>query len=411
MSYPSALASVLYSPESSWAETSTTFSTRLPVVGAVDVSGLQQAKLDTMRVVQLAQGAEAQVTGFQGGSFKTKLWLPGHGSTTSGATSATSIPTLLAYALAQGSGATPPAGTTLTGGTATAPTTTASATFTAGQLCRIGANGDSRGNGQFYAVTSHVTTTLNLKTGMSGAPSNGDVLYSAETIYISELPSTTSITGLRFTAMSANLQYNMHGCWAKSISFGIPVNGELPFVEIEWGVSRWTYGNATFPTTTTPENFAPAPGGGAGASFFFNTYGTATRATRSIRANTNAAINVALNNIPIIGVGSVGTTQAIVGCQRGPAKITFEWTEDAPTVTTSPQLETDFETISHGLLTLSNTAGTAMGLYMPKMIPTGSKPVQFNDGGINRIKHTYQCAADETQTTNLLASALRIGFA
>lgn len=409
MSYPSALASVLYAAESSWAETSTTFGTRLPVVGAVDVSGLQQSKIDTMRVVQLAQGGEAQATGFQGGSFKTKFWLAGHGSTTSGAVSATALPTLLAYAL--GGSSTGPAGTTLTGGTATVPTTTASATFTAGQLCRIGAHGDTRGNGQFYAITSHVTTSLTLKNAMAASPSNGDVLYSAETVWINELPSTTSITGIRMTAKTANLQYNMHGCWARSISFVVPVNGELPSVEIEWGVSRWTYGNATFPDTTTPDSFTPAPGGGGGSSFFFNAYGTATRATRSVRANSNTTLTVALNNIPIMGPGGNTASQNIVGCQRGPANITFEWVEDAPTVTTSPQLETDFETISHGLLTMSNTAGTAMGLYMPKMVPIGDKPVQFSDGGINRLRYRYACRADETQTTNLLASAVRIGFA
>ena len=408
MSLPSALSSISYAAESSWGENVTTFGTRLAIVGApVDASGLEQVKLDTQRVSQYAQGGEAHAVGFRGGSFKIKMWLCGHGSTTSGATSATALPTLLGYVIGGGPGS-PPSGTTLTGGTATVPTTTASGTFTAGQLCRIGSNADTRGNGQFYAVSSHVTTTLTLLNAMAGSPTNGDVLYSAETIYTNELPSTADITGLRFLLQTANLQYECHGCWARNYTLSVPVNGELPSIEIEFGVSWWTYSSATFPSTTSPDNFTPAPAGGGGSSFFFNTKGTATRATRSVRS---FGINVALNNIPIEGVGGVDQYQKVVGCKRGPATITVEWTEDAPATTTSPQVATDYTTTAHGLITWSNSAGSAMGAYFPKMVMVGNMPFQMNDGGINRLKYTYRALADETQTTNILASAMRIAFA
>jgi hypothetical protein len=135
---------------------------------------------------------------------------------------------------------------------------------------------------------------------------------------------------------------------------------------------------------------------------------TATRATRSVRS---FGINVALNNIPIEGVGGVDQYQKVVGCKRGPATITVEWTEDAPATTTSPQVATDYTTTAHGLITWSNSAGSAMGAYFPKMVMVGNMPFQMNDGGINRLKYTYRALADETQTTNILASAMRIAFA
>ena len=135
MSRPSALGTICYAAESSWGEDVTTFGTRLAIANQVDASGLEQSRIPTNRTVQMLNGGTFEAVGMMGGSFRTRFFLAGHGSTTSGATSATSLPTLLGYVFGGGPGS-PAAGSTFTGGTATAPTTTASATFTAGQLCR-----------------------------------------------------------------------------------------------------------------------------------------------------------------------------------------------------------------------------------------------------------------------------------
>ena len=76
-------------------------------------------------------------------------------------------------------------------------------------------------------------------------------------------------------------------------------------------------------------------------------------------------------------------------------------------------MTTDFAatTASHALWTSNTTAGQSIGVYMPNLIPTGANGVQFDDGGINRVRRQYKARADETRATDLLASALRIGFA
>lgn len=409
MSRPSALGTICYASESSWGEDVTTFGTRLPIANQVDASGLEQSLIETNRTVQMLNGGTFAAVGTMGGSFRTRFFLAGHGSTTSGATSATSLPTLLGYVFGGGPGS-PAAGSTFTGGTATAPTTTASATFTAGQLCRGGAFGDGRAAGRFAAILSHVTTTMTLLTAFAGAPTNGDVLYSAETVYASELPSSSAITGLRFLLQTANMEYECHGCWPKSVTISIPVNGELPTIEIEWGVSWWRHSTATFPSATSVDAFTPAPSGGAQFSAFFNAYGTATAATRTIRS---LSISYGMNNIPVVGPGGVNQYQTITGCVRAPADISVEWVEDATTATASPQSNTDFTatTASHMLITTNATAGTAMGIYFCNLIPTGMNGVQFSDNGINRVKRMYKARADETRATDLLASAFRIAFA
>ena len=403
------LGAICYAAESSWGEDVTTFGIRLPIANQVDASGLEQSLIPTTRTVQLLNGGTFEAIGGMGGSFRTKHFLAGHGSTTSGATAATSLPTLLGYVFGGGPGS-PAAGSTFTGGTATAPTTTASATFTAGQLCRGGSFGDAKGNGRFAAILSHITTTMTLLTAFDAAPTAAQVLYSAETIYASELP-TSTITSLRFLLQTANMEYEAHGCWPKSVSISLPVNGELPTIEIEWGVSWWRHSTATFPSALSVDNFTPAMSGGATCSFFFQAYGTATAAYRTIRS---LSVTYTMNNVPIVGPGGVNQFQTVTGCVRGPADIQLDWVEDATAATASPQSNTDFTatTASHALLTTNcAAAGQAVGVYWPNLIPTGMNGVQFSDGNVNRVKRSYKARADETRATDLLASAMRIAFA
>lgn len=416
MSLPSALGAVCYEAETTFGENTSTFSIRLNHQGEVDASGLEQARIECNNVQQYLQGGDMSFIGVKGGSFKLRLYLPGHGSTTAGSMSSTAIPTLLGYVV--GDSMTGPSGTTFTGGTASVPTTTASGTFTAGMLVRGGlakvgnTAADGRASGQFAAVASHSATTMTLLTAFPGAPTNGDVLYSTEMVHTVELPSSTkiSMTGLRFLLQTANQQYECHGCYARSYSLTMGVNGEPPMIEIDFGVSWFIPVAPTFPSAVSVQTFNPAPSGGGNTSWFFQAQGTVTRATRTIRS---FAVNVSVNNLPQVGPGGADQYQVVIGCVRGPARISVTWTEDAGAASTTPQVNTDWEntTAKHGLLTLSSATGSAMAVYFPKMIPMDKRPVQFADGGVNRVRYTYSAHADETRATDLLASAMRIAFA
>jgi len=407
-----ALGFLAYEAESTFGENVSTFTTGISTLAPVDTSGLSHAKVAAGRTVQFLQGGDPHISTVMGGSFKTKHYLCGHGSATSGSMSLTDVPTLLGIIL--GASSASASGTTFTGGTATAPTTTSSGTFAAGALVRAGTGvagstaSDTRGSGQVAAISTHATTTLNLLTALPGAPNNADVLHSAEMVYITEA-AATAITGTRWLLQSANLEYECHGCYPTAIAInGLGPDGSLPSFDVTWGVSWFKYSTATFPSATSPQKFLPAPSGGANYSFFFQTQGTATRSTRTVRS---MSISINLGVTPIMGPGGTNQYQVIVGATRTPSSIAWEWVEDAPAATTSPQLETDWTTTMHGLLTLSATAGSAMGIYSPKLCPMDSKPVQFNDGGLNRVRYRYAAYAGDTTTTDLTASAIRFGFA
>jgi hypothetical protein len=408
MSLPSTLSAALYVAENTFGEDATP-TIRMPIIDPVDLSGLLQNKLPTNRAVQHLNDGTPEVDGPQGGTFRTRFYLTGHGSTTSGATALTSLATMLGYVFG-GAVASAASGTTTTGGTAAAPTTTASATFTAGTLCRIGAGGsspDGRGSGQFAAIASHVTTTLNLLTALGASPNNGDVLYSAENVYTLELPSSlAAVTGLSWRLLTGNLQIDAHGCYASSVTITAPINGELPVIEIEWTCARWEFVSETFPTATTGEEFSPAPAGPTG-SVFVQAKGTATRATRVI---TGLTINVSTGIVPITAPGG-GAYQAVVGARRTPMEISVEWEEEAPAASATPASDTDFGQEKHLLYTLNSFTGRAVGIYFPRLVPTAARPTQNQNNNLNRQMRRYLARTGDTRTTDLTASAIRLAFA
>jgi hypothetical protein len=407
MSRASALGAALYNTEASWGEAVNTFATRMPTLDMLDVSGLVREKVEAARTVQFLNDGTEHIDGVFGGSFVTRFYLTGHGSATSGATPATSLPTMLQYVL----GAAPAAasGTTAAAGsTATVVNTAASDTIADGALVRVGTNGDGRGGGQFAAVSTHITTVMTLLTALGGAPNNGDVIHSAEVVHVLELPSSlAAMTGLRWRLLSANGQFDCHGCFATRVSIVLPVNGELPTIEIEWAVSWWEFQSTTFPTATTQEEFEPAPCGPTG-SFFFQTKGTATRATRIA---TSLAIGIELNTVAIRAPGGVNAGQAVVGARRNPMRITVEFEEEAPTATTTPQSDIDWDEQKHLLYTCNSIAGRALAAYFPRLCPMGTRPSQNSTDGQNRQVRRYAAYTGDARTTDLEAAAIKLAFA
>lgn len=407
MSNPGALGAISYATESAFGEDVTTFATlRLAIVTQVDVSGLQHHKQDPKRTVQYRNDGSQWILMTQGGSFKTKLYLTGHGSTTAGATTAGLHETLLGYVFGNTT-VSAANGTTCTGGTSTAPTTTASGTFTSGSLCRIGGISDGRGNGQFLAISTHAATTLNLLTGTDVAPNNADVLYSAVNIYPSENPTAVSVQSLRFLLQTANLCYEAHGCYPTAVTFAGLNPGELPSIEVTWGVSWWRYSTATFPSTTTAEVFQPAAN--AAGSVAVQPFGTATRAKLTAR---NFTLTYKLGIAPLMGYGGINQYQSTVGVRRIPDVIDIKFLIDADAQTTTPALDALAvgTTGQQVLLTLNPTIGTAVGMYFPNMA-VSERSLQKIDKNINRYEFGARALCSTTTTSDLTLSAFRMAFA
>jgi hypothetical protein len=407
VSNPSALGAICYESESSWAEDITTFATyRVSNRGPVDCSGLEHAKEDAGRTEQYRNAGSQHVLMTQGGSFKMLLDLTGHGSTMVGSPTLSARETLLGIVFGNVA-LSASASTTLTGGTAAVPTTTASGTFSAGGLCRIGTLGDTDGNGQMFSIATHVTTSLTLHGALDGAPQNGAVLYPVAQMYPSSSPTSTSITGTRFLLQTANLQYECHGCYPMSASFSGLNTGERPTVEITWGVSWWRYSTATFPSAVSSDTFNPSPV--AAGSFNVQTVATTTRNTRSVRG---VSIEYTLGIVPLMGPGGVSAYQKTVGATRVDDKCRISWTEDADAATTSPVLP-GYGTATnskHIEYTLSTTDGSAVGFKFPNVC-VDAVPIQKDDGGINRLSCSGMAYTSSTTTNALTLAHMVLGFA
>ncbi len=406
MANPSALGSIEYEAESGWAEDVSTFAThRLPLVAPIDVSGLVHSKVAPDGVYQRRQEGSQYILMTQGGSFKTKLDLAGHGATTAGSPTVDAIETFLGLDFGN-VGLSASASTTLTGGTAAAPTTTASATFPAGGLCRVGALGDADGDGQMYPITTHVTTTLTLAAALRATPANGAVLYPVVQLYPSSAPTSNAITGTRFRLQTANLQYTCHGCWPMSASISGLAPGGRPQIEVTWGVSRWGYSTGTFPSTVTSNRYNPAPV--AAGSLHINSVGTSTRAEYYCRDFT---LDYTLGVEMLKGPGGVGAYQDIIGATRTSDDVKVGFTVDADAATTSPVLPGwGTGTTAKSLMYTTSTApGSAVGIWLPNVCVT-SVPIQMADGNINRFRFEGSAYTTSTTTTALTLAAFILGL-
>lgn len=406
MSNPAALGAICYEAESAFGEDVTTFAThRYPVVGAVDTSGLVHTKVAPERVVQYRNDGTQWVLMTQEGTVKVRFDWAGHGTTTVGSPSIDAIETILGLVVGNVA-LSASASTTLTGGTATIPTTTASGTFSAGGVCWIGAGGlsaDGRGNGQLYPISTHSTTNLTLLANMDGAPSNGDVLAPAVMIYPSEAPTTVSITGIRLLLLTANLCYECHGCYPMSIVFTGLNPGERPQIEVTWGVSWWRYSTATFPSTVTSNQYNPAPI--AAGSLFMNDLGTSTRTGGAKRIFRQFSIEHVLGIVPLRGPGGASPYQQIIGARRIPDRVTWRWTEDADAQTTSPVLpgKGTAQTFQHACWTGSVTPGSRIGAYARRLC-IKNVAVQAANDNLNRLTVEAEAYTGTVTTNDLTLS-------
>ena len=421
MSNPNVLGAICWEAETAgaynpaagtgWAEPIDTWATdRVAILDSVDVSGLTNDPLEPGRVVQYRNDGTPYPEGPKGGTFTTKLYWTGHGSTMVGSPTINARENYIARAFGVAAALSASASTTLTGGTAAVPTTTASGTFYAGGLCRVGALGDGDGDGQFYAITTHTTTTLTLRGALRGAPVNGAVLYPVVQLYGPEAPTTSAITGTRFLLQTANLQYECHGCFPMSISYSGFNAGEVPAAEITWGVSWWRYSTATFPSTTSSAAATMNPGAVAAGSVNVQDVGTTTRNERTLVRSISLEHTLGIE--PLRGPGGINQYQAIIGARRLPDTIMFSVTEEADAATTSPVLPLQglSSTMKHIEVTLSTADGSAFGFAMPNCCVTNIA-TQKQDGNLNRLTTMYRAHTSSVTTSNLTLAAIVYGMA
>lgn len=409
MANPDSLGSITFEAETLWAEIVTTFTTTRPaIVAPVDCSKLVHNKSPAEYTEQYRGAGHRPFLGPQGGSFSMKLDLGGHGSTMVGSPTISALETLLGrvwgnVALSAA------ASTTLTGGTANVPLTTASGTFSAGGLCRVGSlNSSDGGSGQMYPIATHVTTSLTLLADLRGTPVNGAVLYPVVQLYPSSSPVTSAVTGTRFQLLTANGQYNCHGCWPMSVAITGLSAGERPQLEITWGVSRWTDTSAvTFPSAVATARNMPSPI--AAGSLQVNAVGTVTRNELVYR---NLTIEYTLGIEPQKGPGGVGAYQDIVGAARTGAescKVSFTVDAGAAGVTTLADWGRS-EVDRFVMWTGSTTDGKAIGIKLPKVC-SETVPVQIRDGGINRVRFDGMAYCSDTLTNDLTRALFVLGLA
>lgn len=398
MSRGSVLGAALFEVESAWAEDAAFSSpTRVALLDKVDASGLTQEMIDPVRVTQYRGERALKIRGVMGGQFSIRVWLTGHGSTTSGATSATALGTLLGNVIGTVAVAAASGTTVDTPTDADSWTTAASGTFSAGSVGFLGALGDGDGNGQAFVVASHSGTSMEAATAVDDTPAGSAVVYSAENVY-PDPDGAASVVSTRWRLFTANQQYECHGCFPVSISYETALGQPLA-ATITFQVSWWEPVSDTFPVAESVNDFVPAPF--AGGSFFMRAHGSTTRDLFSIRS---ASITHDLGIVPVMGPDGVNAYQTVVGAYRTHDSLMLDVTVEAQTASAAPTIPAlwDAESYLHALLTFNGAAsGKRLALYLRKAEVRGPKPVQIDEDGQNRFRLQLQAVTDTAGSNDL----------
>jgi hypothetical protein len=387
---------------------STVATYKLNLRAPIDCSGIEQKKIAMQQTSAYRGDPGDWILGTFEPTWKTKLHIPGHGSSTSAAVTITAFETLLGIIF--GNSAMIATGSTLTGaGTANAPTTTDSATLLPGQLVPLGALGDGKGEGQFYPVVSHATTTLTLGVDLQASPGAGNVRYAGAMVYPHSDATNTNITGIRMAVATANCQYLMHGAFATAVSITGFNPGEVPALEVTWKAAWFEYKNSTFPTAVAGDSFNPAAT--AAGSFVVNTVGTTTNTSTTRRVYRDMSVDINIGTIECRGPGGFNAYQDIVGAKRGEDSCKVTWSEYAEATTTTPTLP-GFGTAAnrlHAVLTLSTANGSRVGFYWPSL-RVMNVPRLVNVNNLNGYRIECMAGPGPTTTSALTLSKWRMAL-
>lgn len=398
------LASVEYNTESSFAEDASSYSVRLqPNQEVLDLSGLKLRREMIPILQQRPHEGIAGVRTFYEGPFSLEFLLQGHGGTAAGALTATNFATLFGHVV--GALRTSDDGGTCDSGSTTTVIQATSVTSVAGTMIRIGTLADGQGGAQFYAVGSVANGDPTLLNATAGAPDASDPILVAQIVHPLETPSTCStVQSLRFRFLTANEQYEAHGCWPTSIEF---MNLDtVPRVRIGFDCAWWETTNTTFPSVASTAAKVGAPV--ANGSMFINTVGTTTRAVYDY-----SDLNIRIVNecIPIRGPSSVIANCNVIGVRRSRCQAFVSATFPAEaTGTQTFQTMYNADGLQHMCLTLSVGDGKAIGFYFPNMRMDDNTPVQKDVGGLNRVMASWECLTGTDTTSDLTMSNWRVAM-
>lgn len=400
--------SLLWDTESSYGELSTTFSRRLPVAMELNdiMSGLSQDRMDPGWTQSYNNDGAHSVKLLQGGSFTLRGPLTGFGSTSAGALAATEQSLYLGYVVGNSD-------VTQDGGTVNTPTSATQfsltgATVLAGGIIAVGTLGDGDGEAQCYAVNN--ASTITVLNALAGTPVGAQVVRVAQLIYPSESPTSTTVQSLRLQVQTSDQRANIYGVCPTSLAFTGLNTGEVPHWEVTHSCAAWEMESAsTFPTSTSTDNFSPAPV--AAGTLFMNTVGTTTRSLIDYR---DLSIRIDLQTVPLMGPNAPRTYQGQVGCRRIRCKAFLEFTVDSETAGTDTWGDAwntaDLSQVyRHAMLTLNPSDGQQIAFYFPKLKFTGARPTQMTRNGLNAKRVMFEALTGGTTTNALTLSNWRLG--
>lgn len=409
----SKLQHISYVIESAWGENSTsaTSAQTIPTTVMADLSKLGRVMLDAGRIVQYRNERPKMIPGPFEAEFTIEIEAIGHGSTCAGAVTATAAETLLGYALGAVASPTGADGTTISGtaSTATSLNVAAASGLLAGQIIRLGAKNDGRGDGQPAVVSSHGTSVIALKTAAPAAMATAaDVVYTSINVHTVE--STCATQPLRFFIKTADTNWCLHGCFVKALSFTGGSPGQIAKWQYTIGVSWLEPITTTFPDTTTTAAWTTNAVPTAAGSVFMNAYGTATRATLTARS---ISIGITLGVQPVMGYNGISTAQTIVGASRVPDDIKVSLIVDAEGDSATPTWWTAWAANlrRHLLIAWSVGDGSTLSCYFPNLAWAGKQPTQQDFEGLNRVPLEFVAGTDTAGATDLERSAMRWGLA
>jgi len=402
---PAHLGALLYADEASWAEVSTTYDERLPIIGGVNaiLQAAQHPKEPAQITEQYNNAGRRDALMPKIIEFDIPLYLTGHGtSCASGAIAATALGTFLARCMGQvNAGQT---SGTVNAGTSAVQFSLTTAVGVAGALFRLGLKGDGEGEGEWYVWNNPATATI--LNAAAGTPVNGAVVYGAETVHVNE--TLTTVTSMRFNVLTANQRLAIFGCYCKGMTFSGFGVGELPQVVCHMVGSFFDEEPAsTWPTAVAVESFVPAPC--TAGNLFVQTVGTATRTMRQVR---DLKLTLDFETFPQPGYNTARQYQTIIGCVRGRVTPKIAWTEDAEAAGTQTLVDMyESSNLKHIMASLSTADSQSVAFYLANAKMIGPRPNQQDIGGTNQVTAAFQGMAGPTATTELTHSAFRMGLA
>lgn len=413
MSQNSILQAVLYSQETAFCENASTFGTALPLIDEVDLSGLARKKVPVPHQKSYQNEAHHdQLAPYEDQKITLKGRLVGLGATCADAVPDSDLWTFLGLmlgALVDGLAT----GTTFSGGTAAAPTTTA-ANGAAGGLVRGGQLGDGRAGGQWIMVNTHAVNALAPFIALPAAPNNGDPLYAAKNLYPREDPGEVP-NSVRLRVLTANGQYDLRGCFLAENGFR--VTGKMPGGVLEWEmdlmVSHVQTTSQTFPSATVPQRHAGGPALVNG-SVAIQEFGVTTRATESVR---DLTLEFNVGCVPLKGPGGNFDGQCYVGCRRSANSLRITMVVDAEATgthtwagrfTADPNLDAKYWQV---LISILVHDGRSLGLYAGRCKLVDVEPMQMNHEGFNRLRLVFVATTVITETSEQRRASWRLGAA